>query len=293
MPKHVFIIVVSNTVFCLLLLVSLLERHSCLHDPLCHVVLRWNHCWNPLFCPLFSLWEVQSLLCCWHHVLCFKWVGGGHEYSFIHWCSGPTCASQLQTWTEFLKCTSLCPEALFVLLAMAIYTGVTVNFLGKRFGDWRFSWSYILGWVALLMTFFAGLFSERVHYIVFSVLLKCGWCSFTCVCGEAIEFTSSTCTVKIQLHYNYLVTYFAGIFYMCAYRMHECRRVAGPRWTGTEVPWVERFPNAIQMQSICCQIIKFGTLLKPFLLTLTNKIFLLLDRDQTLKKEVEQSSENT
>ena len=37
--------------------------------------------------------------------------------------------------------------ALFVLLAMAIYTGVTVNFLGKRFGDWRFSWSYILGWV--------------------------------------------------------------------------------------------------------------------------------------------------
>ncbi|XP_029442012.1 lens fiber membrane intrinsic protein-like [Rhinatrema bivittatum] len=44
----------------------------------------------------------------------------------------------------------------FVLLAMAIYTGVTVNFLGKRFGDWRFSWSYILGWMALLMTFFAG-----------------------------------------------------------------------------------------------------------------------------------------
>ncbi|KAI3361269.1 hypothetical protein L3Q82_013450 [Scortum barcoo] len=65
--------------------------------------------------------------------------------------------------------------ALFVLLAMAIYTGVTVNFLGKRFGDWHFSWSYILDWVALLMTFFAG------------------------------------------------------IFYMCAYRMHECRRVAGPR----------------------------------------------------------------
>ncbi|XP_068426271.1 lens intrinsic membrane protein 2.5 isoform X1 [Clinocottus analis] len=66
-------------------------------------------------------------------------------------------------------------STLFVLLAMAIYTGVTVNFLGKRFGDWRFSWSYILGWVALLMNFFAG------------------------------------------------------IFYMCAYRMHECRRVAGPR----------------------------------------------------------------
>ena len=51
--------------------------------------------------------------------------------------------------------------ALFVLLAMAINTGVTVNLLGKRFGDWRFSWSYILGWVALLMTFFAGLFKLR------------------------------------------------------------------------------------------------------------------------------------
>ncbi|KAM6154007.1 lens fiber membrane intrinsic protein isoform 1-T1 [Erethizon dorsatum] len=66
-------------------------------------------------------------------------------------------------------------STLFVLLALAIYTGVTVSFLGRRFGDWRFSWSYILGWVALLMTFFAG------------------------------------------------------IFYMCAYRMHECRRLSTPR----------------------------------------------------------------
>lgn len=66
-------------------------------------------------------------------------------------------------WIFKLYISLSCPQALFVLLAMAIYTGVTVNFLGKRFGDWRFSWSYILGWVALLMTFFAGLFSERVH----------------------------------------------------------------------------------------------------------------------------------
>ncbi|KAM5237470.1 lens fiber membrane intrinsic protein isoform 1-T1 [Ctenodactylus gundi] len=66
-------------------------------------------------------------------------------------------------------------STLFVLLALAIYTGITVSFLGRRFGDWRFSWSYILGWVSLLMTFFAG------------------------------------------------------IFYMCAYRMHECRRMSTPR----------------------------------------------------------------
>uniref|UniRef100_A0A9J8BVE7 Lens intrinsic membrane protein 2.4 n=1 Tax=Cyprinus carpio carpio TaxID=630221 RepID=A0A9J8BVE7_CYPCA len=52
---------------------------------------------------------------------------------------------------------------LFVLLAMAINTGVTLSFLGRRFGDWRFSWSYILGWVAMLMTFFAGIFYMCAH----------------------------------------------------------------------------------------------------------------------------------
>lgn len=66
-----------------------------------------------------------------------------------------------KTQSMFFKCRvwltrTVWFSAFFVLLAMAIYTGVTVNFLGKRFGDWRFSWSYILGWVAMLMTFFAG-----------------------------------------------------------------------------------------------------------------------------------------
>lgn len=28
---------------------------------------------------------------------------------------------------------------------------------------------------------------------------------------------------------------FTGIFYMCAYRMHECRRVVGPRWNKQEI----------------------------------------------------------
>lgn len=55
-------------------------------------------------------------------------------------------------------------SAFFVLLGMAIYTGVTVNFLGRRFGDWRFSWSYILGWVAMLMTFFAGEKGQQVSF---------------------------------------------------------------------------------------------------------------------------------
>lgn len=58
--------------------------------------------------------------------------------------------------------------AMFALLAMAIYTGVTLSFLGKRFGDWRFSWSYILGWVAMLMTFFAGE-RKQCHNLLFRV----------------------------------------------------------------------------------------------------------------------------
>ncbi|CDQ58342.1 unnamed protein product [Oncorhynchus mykiss] len=58
----------------------------------------------------------------------------------------------------------------FVLLAMAVYTGVTINYYGKRYGNWRFSWSFIIGWVSVVLNFFSG------------------------------------------------------IFYMCAYRMHECPR---------------------------------------------------------------------
>ncbi|KAG1970493.1 lens intrinsic membrane protein 2.1 [Pimephales promelas] len=62
----------------------------------------------------------------------------------------------------------------FVFLAMAVYTGVTINYYGKRYGNWRFSWSYIIGWVSVVLTFFSG------------------------------------------------------IFYMCAYRMHECPRSSNP-----------------------------------------------------------------
>lgn len=54
------------------------------------------------------------------------------------------------------------------LLALAIYTGVTVTFFGKRFLDWRFSWSYIIGWVAIILAFAAGIlpFVSRMvcHY---------------------------------------------------------------------------------------------------------------------------------
>lgn len=92
--------------------------------------------------------------------------GGGHEWS------GSNNRPGYRVKFKNVLLPLSCSKALFVLLAMAIYTGVTVNFLGKRFGDWRFSWSYILGWVALLMTFFAGLLKEKV----FNMLLQCYLC---------------------------------------------------------------------------------------------------------------------
>ncbi|XP_016379305.1 lens fiber membrane intrinsic protein-like [Sinocyclocheilus rhinocerous] len=61
-----------------------------------------------------------------------------------------------------LVCGGFCFEAVCVsagflaLLALAIYTGMTVNFFGKRYIDWRFSWSYILAWVGIILAFGAG-----------------------------------------------------------------------------------------------------------------------------------------
>lgn len=68
--------------------------------------------------------------------------------------------SQTPTYdaVPFPNCGSLfSAPGFFVLLAMAVYTGVTVNYYGKRYGSWRFSWSYIMGWVAVVLTFFSGL----------------------------------------------------------------------------------------------------------------------------------------
>ncbi|CAF98591.1 unnamed protein product, partial [Tetraodon nigroviridis] len=57
-------------------------------------------------------------------------------------------------------------QCFLVFLAMAVYTGVTINYYGKRYGNWRFSWSYIIGWVSVVLTFFSGIFylcAYRMH----------------------------------------------------------------------------------------------------------------------------------
>uniref|UniRef100_A0A8D0C9F0 Lens fiber membrane intrinsic protein n=1 Tax=Salvator merianae TaxID=96440 RepID=A0A8D0C9F0_SALMN len=53
---------------------------------------------------------------------------------------------------------TLLVAGLFVLLGVSVYTGVTVNFYGKRYPEWRFSWSYILAWIAVILTISAGVF---------------------------------------------------------------------------------------------------------------------------------------
>uniref|UniRef100_A0A452HDD0 Lens intrinsic membrane protein 2.2 n=1 Tax=Gopherus agassizii TaxID=38772 RepID=A0A452HDD0_9SAUR len=51
---------------------------------------------------------------------------------------------------------------LLALLGLSVYTGVTVNFFGKRYANWRFSWSYILGWIAVILTLSAGTYGCTV-----------------------------------------------------------------------------------------------------------------------------------
>lgn len=110
-------------------------------------------------------------------------------------------------WFGNLWCSA--SPGFFVLLAMAVYTGVTVNYYGKRYGSWRFSWSYIMGWVAVVLTFFSGAHlhtgeSDETRFIP--------W--------QAVFFSSRP---------------LEGIFYMCAYRMHECPRNSNSRWPAIEV----------------------------------------------------------
>ncbi|XP_069734699.1 LOW QUALITY PROTEIN: lens fiber membrane intrinsic protein-like [Phaenicophaeus curvirostris] len=47
---------------------------------------------------------------------------------------------------------------LLALLALGLYTGTARSLLAPAHAAWRFSWSYILGWVAVVLTSSAGLF---------------------------------------------------------------------------------------------------------------------------------------
>ncbi|KAG7488091.1 hypothetical protein MATL_G00030770 [Megalops atlanticus] len=65
-----------------------------------------------------------------------------------------------RVWTGGI---ALMLSGFLAVLALSIYTGITVHYFGKRFQDWRFSWSYILGWVAIVLTFAAGVFQICAH----------------------------------------------------------------------------------------------------------------------------------
>uniref|UniRef100_A0A8B9S8W4 Lens fiber membrane intrinsic protein n=1 Tax=Apteryx owenii TaxID=8824 RepID=A0A8B9S8W4_APTOW len=48
------------------------------------------------------------------------------------------------------------PAGLLALLGLAVYTAVTGSVFGKLHAEWRFSWSYILGWIAVVLVVSAG-----------------------------------------------------------------------------------------------------------------------------------------
>ncbi|KAM6226098.1 lens fiber membrane intrinsic protein-like [Porphyrio hochstetteri] len=47
---------------------------------------------------------------------------------------------------------------LLALLGLSVYTAGTLSLLGTGHTAWRFSWSYILGWIAVVLTSSAGVF---------------------------------------------------------------------------------------------------------------------------------------
>jgi len=67
-------------------------------------------------------------------------------------------------------CFSPSVSGALALLALGIYSGVTVTFFGKRFLDWSFSWSYISGWVAIILAFVAGIYCIYVCRFIWYIL---------------------------------------------------------------------------------------------------------------------------
>uniref|UniRef100_A0A8C0IQV5 Lens fiber membrane intrinsic protein n=1 Tax=Chelonoidis abingdonii TaxID=106734 RepID=A0A8C0IQV5_CHEAB len=65
----------------------------------------------------------------------------------------------LTAFSSNARASRTCSAGLLALLGLSVYTGVTVNFFSKRYANWRFSWSYILGWIAVILTLSAGICS--------------------------------------------------------------------------------------------------------------------------------------
>lgn len=127
------------------------------------------------------------------HLHCFPGPGaGGSSNGALHTaldcgcCRGPTprwpLPGPVTAWAGPVPARSM-PHALqpteppglspccaspglLALLGLSIYTGVTVNVFAKRYEDWRFSWSYILGWVGVILTISAGNPPLRLHLML-------------------------------------------------------------------------------------------------------------------------------
>ncbi|XP_048144573.1 lens fiber membrane intrinsic protein-like [Corvus hawaiiensis] len=72
--------------------------------------------------------------------------GGTASLGLWHGCLGGQCHPHATT------------PGLLALLGLGVYSGGTLTLLGPLRGSWSFSWSYILGWVAVVLLGSAGLF---------------------------------------------------------------------------------------------------------------------------------------
>uniref|UniRef100_A0A8C2K2G5 Lens intrinsic membrane protein 2.2 n=1 Tax=Cyprinus carpio TaxID=7962 RepID=A0A8C2K2G5_CYPCA len=93
----------------------------------------------------------------------YRYSGNAANQGLWRFCINRKCHAHTLTVGEWLSvfarvfCLKRSVSAGFLaLLALAIYTGMTVNFFGKRYIGWRFSWSYILGWIGIILAFAAG-----------------------------------------------------------------------------------------------------------------------------------------
>uniref|UniRef100_A0A8V5H2I8 Uncharacterized protein n=1 Tax=Melopsittacus undulatus TaxID=13146 RepID=A0A8V5H2I8_MELUD len=82
--------------------------------------------------------------------------GGGHCGPHPGTPAGPSLCQALMGWPGWCRSPIPVPIGLLALLGLGLYTAGTPRMLGPARAAWRFSWSYILGWVAAALISSAG-----------------------------------------------------------------------------------------------------------------------------------------
>uniref|UniRef100_A0A672UNI0 Lens fiber membrane intrinsic protein n=1 Tax=Strigops habroptila TaxID=2489341 RepID=A0A672UNI0_STRHB len=101
-----------------------------------------------LLCPPPALWEATRVLMLLSVLMATAGLAVG------------LCAAAGTAWRVRVRAAgvTLFLAGLLALLGLGLYTAGTPSLLGPARAAWRFSWSYILGWVAAVLISSAGLF---------------------------------------------------------------------------------------------------------------------------------------